>query len=233
MKCVLLDIEGTTTPIDFVHKVLFPFAELHISDFVKANFEKLGSEIEELLPEYKKDFSDQIYGRAFDVNAPVSISEYLKFLISIDRKSKPLKSIQGMIWKNGYESGELKSVMFDDVPKALERWFEQGKTIAVYSSGSVLAQKLIFQYSNFGDLSKYISAYFDTSVGHKREIKSYQNIAEQLQNRKFEILFISDVVEELDAAHAAGFETALSVREGNPPFRNSGNYQIVSSFDNL
>lgn len=232
-KCILLDIEGTTTPIDFVHKTLFPFAKAKMDDYVREKFDQIKPEIEQLKTEYKRDFTNQIYGKSFDENSPNSVSEYLKYLIEIDRKSTPLKTLQGHIWQEGYESGELKSEMFEDVPKAFKRWYEEGKTIAIYSSGSVLAQKLIFKYSKYGDLSQYISAYFDTNVGHKREKQSYENIAEKLQNRKYEILFISDIVEELNAAHEAGLETILSIREGNASVEGSHSYQTIFSFDEI
>lgn len=231
MKAILLDIEGTTTPIDFVHKTLFPFAKAKIGGYVSEHLSELKDEIKQLKAEYKIDFTNQIYGRNFDEKSAESIVEYLKFLIEVDRKSTPLKSLQGKIWQAGYESGELKSVMFEDVPQAFERWYQKGKTIAIYSSGSVLAQKLIFQYSNFGDLSKYISAYFDTEVGHKRERKSYENIAEKMQNRKHEILFISDVLEEIEAAHATGIDTILADREGNVPVSRKHSFQVIQSFD--
>ena len=171
-KCILLDIEGTTTPIDFVHKTLFPFAKEKMSEFVSTNFLKIEAEIEQLRVEYQSDFTNQIYGRNFDSGSPQSVAEYLMFLIEVDRKSTPLKALQGEIWQHGYESGELKSEMFPDVADALKRWYSEGKTIAIYSSGSVLAQKLIFKYSKAGDLSEFISAYFDTNVGHKRENKA-------------------------------------------------------------
>ena len=130
MKVILLDIEGTTTPIDFVHKTLFPYAKKKIGEYVAENFDEIKTEIEQLKTEYKKDFSNQIYGRNFNENAPETISEYLKFLIETDRKSTPLKSLQGKIWQKGYESGELESVMFDDIPKAFEKWKSENKTIA-------------------------------------------------------------------------------------------------------
>lgn len=231
MKAILLDIEGTTTPIDFVHKTLFPFAKEKTGDYVKDHLAELNAEITQLEVEYHRDFTNQIYGRNFDAKIPESIAEYLKFLIEVDRKSTPLKSIQGKIWQAGYESGELKSVMFEDVPRAFERWYQKGKTIAIYSSGSVLAQKLIFKHSNFGDLSRYISAYFDTNIGHKRERQSYENIAEKMQNRKQEILFISDVLEELEAAHSTGLESILSDRKGNSQITKKHSFQIIQSFD--
>jgi enolase-phosphatase E1 len=233
MKAILLDIEGTTTPIDFVHERLFPFAKDKIGEYLEINFENLKREIAEIKAEYQTDFTNQIYGRKFDEKSAESVAEYLKFLIEVDRKSTPLKSLQGKIWQAGYESGELKSVMFEDIPRAFERWYQQGTTIAIYSSGSVLAQKLIFKYSNFGDLTKYISAYFDTNIGHKRDRQSYEKIAEKMQNRKREILFISDVLEELNAAHLAGFDAILSVREGNAPISKKHSFQVVQSFDGL
>lgn len=172
IKAILLDIEGTTTPIDFVHKTLFPFAKAKIGEYVTQNFDAVQDEIVQLKTEYKKDFAEQIYGRDFREDAPESVANYLNFLIEVDRKSTPLKSLQGKIWQKGYESGELASVMFEDVPRAFERWKSEGKTIAIYSSGSILAQKLIFKYSNFGDLSSFISDYFDTNTGYKREAES-------------------------------------------------------------
>ncbi len=233
MKAILLDIEGTTTPIDFVHQTLFPFAKAKLGEYVENNLDKIKTEIEQLKPEYQKDFTNQIYGRKFDANSAESITDYLQFLIEVDRKSTPLKSLQGKVWEAGYEAGELKSVIFDDVPQAFEEWYQRGKTIAIYSSGSILAQKLIFKYSNFGDLSKYISAYFDTTSGHKREKKSYVKIAEKLQNRKREILFISDVLEELNAAHHAGLDTILAIREGNALIAENHPYQVIRSFDGV
>lgn len=233
MKAVLLDIEGTTTPIDFVHKTLFPFAENKIGEYVAENFDDIKPEITELKKEYKKDFSEQIYGRDFREDAPETVSEYLKFLIGIDRKSTPLKSLQGKIWQAGYESGELESVMFADVPLAFEKWKSENKTIVIYSSGSRLAQKLIFKYSNFGDLTKYISDYFDTDIGHKRETESYVKIAHSLNHPPKRLAFVSDILEELDAAKTAGYETFLSIRDGNAAVEKQSRHQIIHSFDEI
>lgn len=231
MKAILLDIEGTTTPIDFVHRTLFPFAKARIDEFVASNFADFGAEIEQLEKEYHVDFMNQIYGRSFRADSPESVAAYLKFLIDVDRKSTPLKSIQGAIWKLGYESGELESVMFTDVPPALERWRGEGKTIAIFSSGSVLAQKLIFKYSTFGDLTKFIDAFFDTTVGAKRETSSYERIARELRLKPSEILFISDVAAELDAARDAGLQTLLSVRPGNGRVKAPIEHDAVGDFN--
>jgi enolase-phosphatase E1 len=233
MKAILLDIEGTTTPIDFVHKTLFPFAAEKIDGFVSENFASLAGEIVELEKEYHADFKNQIYGRDFKANSAESVANYLKFLIEVDRKSTPLKSIQGKIWQKGYEAGELKSEIFADVPKAFERWKSRGKTIAIYSSGSILAQKLLFGFTNVGDLNPFISKYFDTAVGGKMETESYQNIAKELGFPPVEILFISDVLEELDAASEAGFQTILSIREGNGIVRSPINHNAIASFSDL
>lgn len=140
--------------------------------------------------------------------------EYVYWLMDRDRKSTALKSLQGKIWKAGFESGELKGTLFDDVPNALECWAARGE-VAIYSSGSVEAQQLLFRYSNYGDLTTMISGYFDTRIGAKKESASYAAIAEAMSVAPADAIFFSDVVGELDAAREAGLETRLVVREGN------------------
>ncbi len=230
MKAILLDIEGTTTPIDFVHKTLFPYAANNIDNYVHDNFAELGDEIAALKAESS---SDTIYEEKFDETSPASIAAYLKFLIKVDRKSTPLKSIQGKIWQQGYENGELKGEVFADVPAAFQRWQTAGKKIAIYSSGSVLAQKLIFGYSDKGDLTSLITEYFDTTTGAKRETESYKKIAEALKLAPADILFISDIPAELDAARAAGFTTALSLRKGNAELTEEPTHRIIQTFDEI
>jgi len=233
MKCVLLDIEGTTTPIDFVHQTLFPFARRRMAEFVEENFSSLTGEIKSLKIEHEKDYAEEFYAKELDENAPASVANYLKFLIDEDRKSTALKSVQGKIWKADYESGELKSTVFADVPRAFERWHGQGKTIAIYSSGSVLAQTLIFRYTNYGDLTVFIAEYFDTYVGGKKETVSYRKIAAALNFPAAEITFVSDVAAELNAAKAAGLKTILALREGNAPLDSKTTHQSVKSFDEI
>ncbi|HEX8369724.1 MAG TPA: acireductone synthase [Pyrinomonadaceae bacterium] len=237
IKAILLDIEGTTTPIDFVHRTLFPFAFERIGEYLERNFDSIQPELAELRAEHARDFEN-----GFDVpplaettrkNAIKSLTNYLHFLIRADRKSTPLKSLQGKIWQQGYEAGELVSPVFDDVPAAFERWKNQGKTIAIYSSGSVLAQKLLFKYTNHGDLTPFISAYFDTRVGHKREAESYRKIASTLSFPQVEILFISDIIEELDAAHSAEMKVLLTIRPGNLPIQKNIMYDSVDAFQNI
>ncbi len=233
MKAILLDIEGTTTPIDFVHKTLFPYSKSKLSEFVSRNLTEIETEISQLKTEYKTDFAEQIYGRDFDETRPETIAGYLEFLIENDRKSTPLKSLQGKIWQKGYETGELKSEVFEDVPDALERWQSENYLISIYSSGSILAQKLIFKYTKSGDLTKYISNYFDTATGAKKSEESYKIITETLDFPAEEITFISDVPEELDAARNAGMQTILAVREGNAPILEDTNHRVVQSFEEI
>lgn len=226
MKAILLDIEGTTTPIDFVHKVLFPYSRERIGNFVATHFDHLRHEIEELVDESSHDAS---YTVPVDPLEPGSVSAYLEYLIDRDRKSTPLKSIQGKIWQDGYANGELKSVVYDDVPPAFRRWTENGITIAIYSSGSELAQRQLFAHTNAGDLTGYLSSYFDTTVGDKREAKSYSYIASALRCDPGEVLFVSDIPAELAAASDTGMQTALADREGNREITTDSTFRVVAS----
>jgi enolase-phosphatase E1 len=216
----LFDIEGTTTPVSFVHETLFPYSKEKISDYI-LNGKHDPKLIADLISENQKDieselFSAPILGTDHIVNLQVLIS-YLQYLIRVDRKSKPLKEIQGHIWKVGYEKGELQSILFSDVPDFFVRLDERKIKIAIYSSGSAEAQKNIFTYSNFGDISKYISYYFDTNVGGKREEKSYSEIAKQLDVKPEKIIFFTDVKEEADASTKAGITAFILNRPGNNP----------------
>jgi enolase-phosphatase E1 len=235
MKAILLDIEGTTTPIDFVHKILFPFSAKKMAEFVKENFTEIQNEILQLEHEHIQDFTSGKYNKTFHKESPQSVSDYLLFLISEDRKSTPLKSLQGKIWKIGYESGELKSIVFDDVPSAFKRWKDKGLKIAIFSSGSVLAQKLLFKYTNYGDLTPFISAYFDTNTGNKRASESYSLIAEQLGFDSSDVLFISDTIEELNAAKTAGFKTAFRSQNifKHQENQSADSHLVIRSFDEI
>jgi enolase-phosphatase E1 len=230
MKAILLDIEGTTTPIDFVHKVLFPYAKERVGKYVEMHFGKLSDEISQLVEESSHDAT---YTVPVDPTEPGSVAAYLEHLISVDKKSTPLKSIQGNLWREGYESGELKSIVYDDVPPAFERWTADGKTIAIYSSGSVLAQKLLFGYTDYGDLTPFISSNFDTNIGHKREAESYRTIAKELNLNAEDILFLSDIPEELAAAEEAGYQTRLVVRPGNAEHHAAERFTSITSFNEL
>ena len=158
--------------------------------------------------------------------------EYIYWLMDHDRKSSALKSLQGKIWKSGFESGELKGTLFADVPDALLRWSADAR-VAIYSSGSVEAQRLVFQNSIFGDLTGLISAYFDMRTGAKQASTSYAAIAAVMSVEPDEVLFLSDVVRELDAAREAGCRTLLVVREGNAPVGDTHGHAAVESFQLL
>ena len=223
VRAVLLDIEGTTTPVDFVYQKLFPYAAEHLDHYLKSSFDE--SDRAQLRAEYDQEHSADI---PLWTDPPL---EYLRWLMQLDRKSRGLKSIQGKIWKSGYESGELRGELFPDVAKAFERWLEAKLGIFIYSSGSVPAQRLIFSHSVDGDLTPCISGYFDTAVGPKRAEQSYETIAKLTGFNPPQILFISDIAEELTAAKSAGYSVALSVRPGNK--EQSGAWNRIQSFDEI
>jgi len=207
IKGILLDIEGTTTRITFVYDVLFPFARQHAH-------EHLGEEeMHALILEHEADVANGLAPPPWSQGAV----DYVYWLMDHDRKSTALKSLQGKVWQEGYRSGELRGEVFPDVPPALERWRSAGIDVRIYSSGSILAQKLIFSTTRYGDLTRFLNGYFDTTTGPKTESSSYKTIAKAFNLSAADILFISDVTRELDAAASAGFQPLLSVRPGNHP----------------
>jgi enolase-phosphatase E1 len=228
LPIILLDIEGTTTPIDFVEDVLFPYARKNFADFLSlhATSADVCEDLARLREEHEADIRRGLNPPPYDDSAV----NYLHWLMDSDRKSTPLKSLQGKIWEKGYQSGELKSRVFSDVPPAFERWRREEKLIYIFSSGSVLAQKLLFKHTEAGDLSGYISGYFDTNIGPKSESESYRRIAVAVGYQ--EILFISDVTKELAAAREAGFQVMLSIRPGNHPQQDQTLYPAITTCSN-
>ena len=225
IEAIVLDIEGTTTPIDFVYKVLFPYSSKRLVEFINDpnNKDNIAFDLQTLKTEFDADKECSIAD--YD---PVT---YLQYLIKIDRKSPALKSIQGKIWEEGFRSGEIKGELFSDVPRALERWRSAGYKTYIYSSGSVLAQKLLFQFSVAGNLTCFLYGHFDTSIGAKVDFDSYAKIASKIRVNPANILFISDAPKELDAATIAGLQTRFSNRPGNT-FANTV-YQEITNFDFL
>jgi enolase-phosphatase E1 len=222
MKGILLDIEGTTTPISFVYDVLFPYARAHVS-------ESLGAEdIAALRLSYETDIRNGLLPPAWS-DAPVA---YVHWLMDQDRKSTALKNLQGKIWLTGYQLGALHGEVFVDVPFALARWHEAGIDIRIYSSGSKLAQRLLFSSTKSGDLTKFLNGYFDTTTGPKIEAESYALIVRAFGCEPGEILFVSDVVGELDASRIAGMQAALCIRPGNHP-QSPGTHRTISSFEEI
>ena len=227
---VLLDIEGTTTPMAFVYDVLFPYARARINGFLRAHAweDQLRDTLATLRVEWLEDARQGEEPPDWAVADIPAAARYLEWLMERDRKSPSLKRIQGEIWQTGFQSGELRGDLFSDVAPALARWKTGGADIAIYSSGSVLAQRLIF-----GDLTSFISAFFDTAVGPKRSVDSYRRIARELGKKPEEILFVSDVPEELNAALDAGFQILLAVRPGNRPVEGPESLEEISSFDEI
>ncbi len=221
MKHFLLDIEGTTAPISFVHEVLFPFAKERLDEFL-TGFLWNEAQLEPVRSEFEKDKSANDPEFVLHLGKDAVFSEkiipaYFRYLILKDRKFGPLKEIQGKIWKSGYESGAIKSIIFPDVVDFLQKAKKKGISCHVYSSGSVEAQILIYKYSNAGDLTEYFQSYFDTAIGGKREVASYGNIASKLGVDAGDIIFFTDIAEEAIAAKSAGMEVFILDRPGNLP----------------
>jgi enolase-phosphatase E1 len=238
IRAILLDIEGTTTPIDFVYKTLFPYARLRMRDFLVEHTREaeVSADIEALRSQYRADRAASPappeWPESSEAELALPAAEYALWLMDRDSKCQPLKSLQGKIWRDGYERGELHGEVYADVPPALSRWTQQGKAVAIFSSGSILAQKLLFRSAPHGDLTRFLRAYFDTTTGPKNAPESYSKIAGALGFEPTSMLFISDVTRELDAAGAAGMRTALSVRPGA---EGSGNqtHRVIHSFDEI
>jgi enolase-phosphatase E1 len=247
VEAIVLDIEGTTTPIAFVYDVLFPFARAHLREFLQnpmnadAVREPLQRLHEEWLVDPDRGTAVPDGGRTSGDGSELAggdggqlewAASYVEWLMDRDRKSPALKLLQGLIWEGGYRAGALKGEVFADVPPALQRWRGAGLEVAIYSSGSELAQRLIFGNTAYGDLTRFISRFFDTAVGAKGEPASYRRIAADLGRAPDRLVFISDVTAELDAAVSAGCEVILCVRPGNRSQPEHA-YTEISSFEEI
>jgi enolase-phosphatase E1 len=238
VRSILLDIEGTTTPLAFVSDVLFPYARSRAEQFVKEQISSsdVGTDIAALHRENLADAQQGLKPPPWDDRTQqaelASIVGYIHWLMARDRKSTPLKSLQGRIWQKGYATGELRGEIFPDVSIALRRWHAQQRRTCIFSSGSAMAQRLLFANSVEGDLTPYLSAFFDTTIGGKSETQSYRRIVSTLQQSPAEIAFLSDVAAELDAARSAGLQTLLCQRPGNRP-QPENTHPTIHSFDQL
>jgi len=208
IKYVLMDIEGTTTPITFVHDVLFPYSTEHLGEYVRTHANDL--DVRQALEDTKKTAASELAASYDDAGAIAQLLRWIKE----DRKHPALKSLQGLIWRHGYESGAYQGKIYDDVKPALAAWQAASRKLGIYSSGSVGAQKLLFKYTQAGDLTPYFSNYFDTAVGNKREPGAYDKILSELRLLGSSVVFLSDIVEELDAAKQSGMRTVQLVRPG-------------------
>ena len=222
IRVVLLDVEGTTTPVGFVYETLFPYARANLGPFLA---ERLGdrpvADAVQLLAGERSREAEAPGLPAWDDGSPdsraTSAAAYARWLMDRDRKSTGLKALQGMIWEQGYRAAELSGQVYPDVPPALELWRRRGLRVAIFSSGSILAQKLLFKSTPGGDLLPLIAAHFDTTTGSKLESESYARISAALGSAPPEVMFVSDVIAELDAARQAGMATRLCVRGPSGP----------------
>jgi enolase-phosphatase E1 len=217
-RVLLLDIEGTTTPIDFVYKTLFPYAIRNIEPFLNKHFlePEITALVQDLKAQHERDNAAGLQPPAWrsgsDAAGLNSCVAYTKWLIARDSKSTPLKTLQGKIWQRGFASRELHGEVYPDVPRAFERWRKQQRDICIYSAGSVLAQQNLFQSVISGDLTPYITAFFDTQTGIKTAAESYRTIPASLGRSPRECLFISDATKEVEAAQSAGMLAVLCDR---------------------
>ena len=228
VRVVLLDIEGTTTPIAFVHERLFAYVRTHLQTYVAShwNDQPVQGAIRQLNEECAAE------GRSA-ITDPDTLLPVVRELMDQDRKSPGLKTLQGLIWEDGYQAGELRGEVWEDVPVAMRRWRSEGREIAIYSSGSEMAQRRLFESTAAGDLTPLITAFFDTRVGAKVQAGSYTKIAQALGHPASSIVFVSDVTAELLAARAAGLEVVLSVRPGNAPQPDAHLFPAVSALTGI
>lgn len=220
IRAVVTDIEGTTTSISFVYDVLFPYARREMARYIEshANDKVVREQLRETAREAGRQLTDA-----------EAVQQLLAWMDQ-DKKITPLKTLQGLIWEHGYHQGDFTGHLYEDVPPNLRRWHERGIRLYVYSSGSVQAQQLLFGHTGWGDLTPLFSGYFDTRTGNKRECQSYQEIARQIGLPARDILFLSDVEAELEAAREAGMDTRLLDRDARAL---SGSFITVRDFDEI
>ncbi|XP_068338796.1 probable bifunctional methylthioribulose-1-phosphate dehydratase/enolase-phosphatase E1 1 isoform X2 [Pyrus communis] len=239
-RCIVLDIEGTTTPISFVTDVLFPYARDNVGRHLSATYdtEETQDDVKLLRFQVQEDLEKGVAGAVPIPSDDAGKEEVVQALVAnvdsmikADRKITALKQLQGHIWRTGFEKNELTGVVFDDVPEALKKWHDSGIKVYIYSSGSRLAQRLIFGNSNYGDLREYLSGFFDTTVGNKRESSSYAEIVQSVGvDKPSEVLFVTDVFQEAAAAKAAGLEVIVSIRPGNGALPENHGFKTITSF---
>ncbi|XP_066339920.1 probable bifunctional methylthioribulose-1-phosphate dehydratase/enolase-phosphatase E1 isoform X2 [Miscanthus floridulus] len=241
--CVVLDIEGTTTPISFVTDVMFPYARDNVRKHLTSTFdsEETKEDIKLLRLQIEDDLRNRILGAVPVPPDEAGKEEVIDLLVSnvesmikADRKITSLKQLQGHIWRTGFEKKEIQGVVFEDVPEALKNWHSSNIKVYIYSSGSREAQRLLFGNTMYGDLRKFLCGYFDTTIGNKRETRSYFEISQSLGvDNPSQILFITDVFQEAIAAKDAGFEVVISIRQGNAPVPENHGFRTIKSFSEI
>jgi enolase-phosphatase E1 len=235
---ILLDIEGTTTPVAFVTEVLFPYVRTRLRSHLVAHANAPGyaSIVAGLRDEHaavvRAGETVPLWTDDPSTRLDASLS-FVEWLMDRDRKSTALKELQGRIWEDGYRRGDLVGQVFPDVLAALQRWQQQGVSVGIFSSGSVMAQQLLFRHSTAGDLTRFLRWHFDTHVGPKTDPASYVRIAVFVGISAGNILFLSDAIKELDAARRAGMQVRLVVRPGNLPVLSRHDYQTIHSLNEV
>lgn len=219
IKAIITDIEGTTSSLSFVKDGLFPYARTHIGDFLRANFNN------EIVKKLLIDINAEVGN---ELNLEQAIEQLIQW-IDDDKKITSLKSLQGLIWEEGYQRGELVGHLYEDTIRNLQNWKAQGFDLYIYSSGSVYAQKLLFGHTEAGDLTPLFSGYFDTHIGGKQDSSSYENIVAHIGFPAEQLVFLSDIEAELNAAQAAGLQTIWLTRDATP--QSSTTHWQVSDFD--
>jgi enolase-phosphatase E1 len=225
-RVFLLDIEGTTSSASYVYEVLFPYARERLRDFLAAHWND--PEVVRARELNARDAGSTLESQPFEV-----LVSYLERLMETDAKATGLKDLQGLIWRDGFLSGALTPHVYPDVAPALAAWTAAGRKVCIFSSGSVAAQRLFMAHSIAGDLTRFLSGHYDTEIGPKRSASSYTAIAADIGQPASEILFISDIVAELEAAQSAGLQTALAVRPGNLPVESGHGHLGIESFDQI
>ncbi len=234
-KGILLDIEGTTSALDYVHRTLFPYARQEVEGFLTRHWDRedVAAACEQIARDTGAASLTAWVPRARVPGRRRAVVAEVYRLMDTDAKVTGLKALQGLIWQEGYADGKLHSHVYPDVPPALERWAGQGIDVRIYSSGSVTAQKVFFAHTEAGDLTRFLRGNYDTTTGPKREADSYRVIVADMKLSAKEILFLSDVVAELDAARSVGMPTGLLLRPGNAPVAPGHGHPELRSFETI
>ena len=221
IDAIITDIEGTTSSLSFVKDTLFPYASEHLADFVYSH-------------QHCEDVTAILRAVDLEIGRALNVDESIAQLLAwaqADQKITPLKSLQGLIWQKGYVDGDFKGHIYFDALTALQNWHQKGIALYVYSSGSISAQKLLFAHTEYGDVNPVFSGYFDTTIGGKKAAFSYRAIVEHIQVAADRCLFLSDIIEELDAAKQAGLQTCQIVRDSAT--QPGQGHQFVSNFSQI
>ncbi len=234
-RVILLDIEGTTSSIQFVNETLFNYAKQNLDSYLRSHWDT--DEQIHAREQIARDARADSFAAWSKSEPRQQARERLRIevlrLIDRDAKTTGLKELQGLIWREGFQAGKLKAHIFADVPPALRSWNDAGLDVRIYSSGSVMAQRLFFAHTDVGDLSSFFRGNYDTTSGPKRSHESYANIVADIGAPAGQILFLSDIAAELDAARAAGLQTALVVRAGNAAAPQEHGHPVIHEFGEI